>query len=77
LLIYRYVECPAAVFQEMEEAKRKAEIYYKDAGDSYKWVGVLRAADIFWNPEQKPALVLLESEPLGDQPRIIVRPRHG
>ena len=71
------MECPAAVFQEMEEAKRKAEIYYKDAGDTYKWVGVLRAADIFWSAEQKLALMLLEAEPLGSEPSIIVRARQG
>ena len=44
----------------MEEANRKAETYFAESGDTYKWVGVLRAADIYWNPEKKPALILLE-----------------
>ena len=72
------MEGPAAVFREMEEANRKAETYFAESGDAYKWVGVLRAADIYWNPEKKPALILLETEPLErEQPRIVVRLRHG
>ena len=72
------MECPAQVFQEMDDAKRKADVYYSEAGDTFKWVGVLRAADTYWNPEQKPALFLLQSEPLEhEQPRIIVRTCQG
>jgi hypothetical protein len=27
--------------------------FYQESGELYKLVGVLRAADIFWNPEKR------------------------
>ena len=47
------------------------------SGDMLRLVGVLRAADVFWNPERVPVLCLmLGEEMVGDSPRILVRP-HG
>jgi hypothetical protein len=41
-------------------------------------VGVLRAADIFWNPERTPVLCHMRGDVLeGDSPRILVRPHAG
>jgi hypothetical protein len=41
-------------------------------------VGVLRAADIFWNLERTPVLCHMRGDVLeGDSPRILVRPHAG
>jgi hypothetical protein len=41
-------------------------------------VGVLRAADIFWNQERAPVLCHMRGDVLeGDSPRILVRPHAG
>ena len=46
--------------------------------DLIRLVGVLRAADMFWNAEMEPVLCLMEGETLADfGPRIVVRQHSG
>ena len=47
------------------------------SGDMLRLVGVLRAADVFWNPERVPVLCHMQGDEMrGDSPRILVKP-HG
>jgi hypothetical protein len=47
-------------------------------GDLLKLVGVLRAGDMFWNPERRPVLCHMRGDIMeGDSPRILVRPHCG
>lgn len=72
------MEAPASVLNEMSSASQAGATYYRDSGDLFKWIGVLRAADSYWNPDHVPVLFLLDTEKLeGDSPRIVVRPRRG
>jgi hypothetical protein len=36
----------------METAREDAEVLYRDSGDIYKLVGVLRAFDKYWGSEK-------------------------
>jgi hypothetical protein len=36
----------------MEKCAEHARSYYQASGDTFKHVGVLRAADIYWNKER-------------------------
>ena len=65
----------ADVVKELSEWSADCDTYYSaHSGDLYKLVGVLRAADMFWNPAGTPVLLHKHGDPLdGDSPRIIVR----
>ena len=46
-------------------------------GDVLQRVCILRAADVFWNPERVPVLCHMQGDEMrGDSPRILVKP-HG
>jgi hypothetical protein len=40
------------VVEEMEKCAEDAKTYYHASGDIFKHVGILRAADLFWNKER-------------------------
>lgn len=40
----------AEVREEMDSCKEMGEQFHQESGDLMKLVGVLRAADILWNP---------------------------
>jgi len=37
----------------MESMAEMGEQFYAESGDLFKLVGVLRAADIYWNPDKR------------------------
>ena len=39
--------------RELESMTEMGQEFYAESGDLYKLVGVLRAADIYWNPEKR------------------------
>jgi hypothetical protein len=39
--------------RELDAMKDMGEQYYAESGDLCKLVGVLRATDIFWNPDKR------------------------
>jgi len=39
--------------RELERMKAMGEQYYAESGDVFKFLGVLRAMDIYWNPAEK------------------------
>jgi len=43
----------AEVQEEMDSCKEMGEQFHQESGDLMKLVGVLRAADILWNPAKK------------------------
>ena len=62
----------ADVVKELNEWSADCDTYY--SGEVYKLVGILRAADMFWNPAGTPVLFHRHGSPLeGDSPRIVVR----
>lgn len=76
LELYLRSEGRVAVLKELEESAMKGDTLYSEAGSLFKLIGVLRAADIFWNEANKPVLFHLDGEPLeGDGPRILIKPR--
>jgi hypothetical protein len=40
------------VQKELQKFTTDGETFYSESGDLYKHVGLLRAADIFWNKEK-------------------------
>ncbi len=42
----------ADVVEEMEKCAEDAKAYYHASGDIFKHVGILRAAEIYWNKER-------------------------
>jgi hypothetical protein len=73
--LYLRSEGRADVVKELDEWCTDCDTYYAaESGQLYKLVGVLRAADMFWNPAGKPVLFHKHGDFLeGDSPRIIVR----
>jgi hypothetical protein len=73
--LYLRDENHANVVKEMDEWSSDCDTYYAgQTGQLYKLVGVLRGADIFWNPAGKPVLFHKHGDLLeGDSPRIVVR----
>ena len=64
------------VNEELRISENEANANYSGSPDMFKWVGVLRAADIFWNRDSggKAILVLYQAEAMVDgSPRIVVR----
>jgi len=64
------------VNEEFRISENEANANYSGSPDMFKWVGVLRAADIFWNRDSggKAILILYQAEALVDgSPRIVVR----
>ena len=64
------------VNEEFRISENEAIANYSGSPDMFKWVGVLRAADIFWNRDSggKAILVLYQAEAMVDgSPRIVVR----
>ncbi len=41
------------VLTEMKTMEEMGTTFYSESGDLYKLAGVLRAADIYWNPLKK------------------------
>ena len=76
--MYLREEGRADVIRELDDSAVEGETYYSESGELYKLVGVLRAADMFWNPAGKPVLLHKYGDPmLGDSPRILFRPFKG
>lgn len=49
------------------------ELYY-ESGDTFYWVGILRAAEMMWKTTEEPALFRTEEEGInGSSPHIIVK----
>jgi hypothetical protein len=43
-------EDDAESIRELESMIEMGQEFYAESGDLYKMVGILRAADIYWNP---------------------------
>jgi len=72
--LYLRSEGQEAVIKELDDACKINATFYPDSGDLFKLIGVMRAADIFWNPDKAPVLFHIEGEALhGDGPRILVK----
>jgi hypothetical protein len=50
--IFRDVDSFESV-REMDSMAERGEQFYKESGELFKLAGVLRAADILWNPEKR------------------------
>ncbi len=53
---YKYLlrdEDDAASIRELESMIEMGQDIYTESGDLYKIVGILRAADIYWNPAKR------------------------
>ena len=76
--MYLREEGKADVIQVLDDSEIEGETFYSESGELYKLVGVLRAADTFWNPAGKPVLFHKNGDPVvGDSPRILFRPFKG
>jgi hypothetical protein len=76
--LYLRGEGRADVLKELDDYARDCATFYSESGSLYQMIGILRGADIFWNPAGKPVLFHRDGEPLeGDSPRILFRPRKG
>ena len=66
-----------AVIELMDNGATEAKEFYDLSGDTFKWVTVLRAAEVHWNTNDTIVLFRLREEGiLGDSPQIIVRCRN-
>jgi hypothetical protein len=52
-MIYFSNEGREEVIAEMKAMKEMGTTFYAESGDLHKLAGVLRAADIYWNPLKK------------------------
>jgi hypothetical protein len=52
----RDVDSSGESIREMDSMAEMGDEFYQQSGVLYKLVGVLRAADIFWNPEKRQVL---------------------
>jgi len=64
----------------IDEGTEEGRLFWSASGETYKWVVLLRAADLFWSPQESKnaevALFRMREEGLrGDSPHIIVRCR--
>ncbi len=62
----------------IQDGSEEGKQFYSESGDTYKWVFILRAADIHWSTKDASAaniaLFRLREEGLvGDSPQIIVK----
>jgi hypothetical protein len=48
--LFRDVDSSGESIREMDSVAEMGDEFYREYGDLYKLVGVLRTADIFWNP---------------------------
>lgn len=60
----------------IDDADAEADKYWFESGDTYKWVGVLQAADLHWGSADEPCMIRAEDEkPRGDSPQILFKLR--
>jgi hypothetical protein len=62
----------------IKEGGEEAKLFWPDSGDTFKWVSILRGADLHWTTREATcaniSLFRLREEGLiGDSPQIIVR----
>jgi hypothetical protein len=57
--LLRDVDSSGHSIKEMDSMAEMADEFYRESGVLYKLVGVLRAADIFWNPGKRQVSVLI------------------
>ncbi len=61
----------------IKDGIEEAKLFWPDSGDTYKWVSILRAADLHWTTKEacgNISLFRMREEGLsGDSPQIVVR----
>jgi len=64
----------AAVVDIIDDGAVEAKEFYELSGDTFKWVSVLRAAEVHWNTSDSIVVFRLREEGThGDSPQIVVR----
>lgn len=59
----------------IDDGAEEGRLMYPESGETYKWVSVLRAADVHWGPKDTGiSLCRMQEEGLaGDSPQIVVK----
>jgi hypothetical protein len=47
--------------REMDSMAQRGDQFYHESGELFKLVGILRAADVFWNPDKRQVYFLLHA----------------
>lgn len=66
------------IISMIDDGAEEGRLLYADSGETYKWVAVLRAADVYWGPKDAGiSLCRMQEEGLaGDAPQIVVKCRN-
>ena len=73
-LYMRHVGTPT-VLQILDDGEVEGAEFYSLSGQTFKWVSVLRAAEVYWNSAGDNTVLfrLREEGTVGDSPQIVVR----
>lgn len=66
-----------AIVSMLDKGIEEGQLFYPDSGETYKWVTILRAADLHWSSQEPEdatfSLFRMREEGLhGDSPQILV-----
>jgi hypothetical protein len=73
---YLYSTGDENIISVIKEGVEKGSLFYPGSGDTFKWVSVLRAADLHFSTQDVAGIALFrmrEEGLAGDSPQIIVR----
>jgi len=68
----------AAIVSVINDGIEEGQLFYSESGDTYKWVSILRAAELHFASKENDSLSLfrMREEGLkGESPQILVRGR--
>jgi hypothetical protein len=66
------------IIRMLDDGAEEGQVFYSGSGNIFKWVSILRAADIHWSPlganDASVALFRLREEGvMGNSPHIVVK----
>lgn len=68
----------ATIIDMLNDGDEQGREFYADSGLTFKWVSILRAAEISWNPDEATAsgtvlFRMREDGTVGESPQIVVQ----